>query len=117
MKSYFSAITLCMHKSRFIVPHVLKLIKKRTDLNDPIFKESTNALRKNLDQMPTWIWLFWIPQILQIFYNNGNQVETMLSRIVLDKICRLYPQTIYFQLKSRIEIFRLAQSAKAPGDD
>lgn len=117
MKSYMSAITLCMHKSRFIVPQVFKLIKKRTDLNEANYKECTNALRRNLEQMPTWIWLFWIPQILQMFFYNGNQVETMLSRVVLDKICKLYPQTIYFQLKSRIDIFRMAQSSKPPGED
>ena len=91
MKSYFSAMTLCLHKSRFLIPQVLKLIKKRGDLNEAQFKEATNAVRRNLDQMPTWIWLFWIPQILQMFYYGGNQVETTLCRFVLDKICKLYP--------------------------
>lgn len=60
-KSYFSAMTLCLHKSRFVVPEVINLIKKRKDLNVNEFREITASIKKNLDQMPTWIWLFWIP--------------------------------------------------------
>lgn len=64
LKSYCSAITLSLHKSRYIIPLVLNLIKRRKELNGPEFKELSNSLRKNVDQMPAWIWLFWIPQIL-----------------------------------------------------
>lgn len=64
LKSYFSAIALCLHKSRFIVPHIINLIKKRRDLNVPEFREVTKQVKNNLEQMPTWIWLFWIPQVL-----------------------------------------------------
>jgi hypothetical protein len=50
-----------LHKSRFIVPDLIIALKKRRDLNSPQFAEVVNSLKKNLDQMPTWIWLFWIP--------------------------------------------------------
>lgn len=39
IKSYLSAITLSLHKSRFIVPDLINLIKKRRDLNQPQYAE------------------------------------------------------------------------------
>jgi len=49
LKSYFSAITLSLHKSRFVIPQIINLIKKRKDLNGQEFREVTAALRKNID--------------------------------------------------------------------
>jgi hypothetical protein len=56
--------------------------------------------------MPTWIWLFWTQQILQLFFSQSNQLENLFSRVILDKISKLYPQSIYYQLKGRQELQR-----------
>ena len=48
LKSYFSAIALSLHKSRFIIPHILALVKRRRDISND-FKEIPPALRRNLD--------------------------------------------------------------------
>ena len=47
-------------------------------------------IKKMINQLPTWIWLFWLPQILQMFYSSNN-LELVFSRNVLEKLSKLYP--------------------------
>ena len=47
-------------------------------------------IKKKINQLPTWIWLFWLPQILQMFYSSNN-LELVFSRNVLEKLSKLYP--------------------------
>jgi hypothetical protein len=63
LKGLLFAITLSLHKSRLIIPRVLRLLRSRE------FKSSDQILafvRDNTQQMPTWIWIFWAPQLLMM---------------------------------------------------
>jgi hypothetical protein len=56
-----AAMALALHKSRFIIPQIITLVKRRKDLSGPEYKEVTNRFKENFDQLPGWIWLFWLP--------------------------------------------------------
>jgi hypothetical protein len=39
-----------------------------------------------------------------MFFSTGNfPLDNAFSRTIIDKLCRLYPQAIYFPLKTRHE--------------
>jgi hypothetical protein len=75
LKSYFSAIALSLHKSRNIIPNVLVLLKKRKELNNSDFKEIIKSIKVNLEQLPVWIWIFWVPQIITLLGATVNPLE------------------------------------------
>jgi hypothetical protein len=51
--------------------------------------------------MPVWIWLFWVPQIMQMFLSHVNSFENTLSKTVLEKLSKLYPQAVLYTIKAR----------------
>ena len=58
LKGLLFATTLSLHKSRLIIPRILRLLRTRE------FQAQEAVLsfvRTNTDQMPTWIWIFWAP--------------------------------------------------------
>lgn len=61
LKGYFCATGLNQHKARLIIPYVLKIVKSRHHANS---QNMANFVKQNVDQLPTWLWLFWIPQLL-----------------------------------------------------
>jgi hypothetical protein len=47
-------------------------------------------------QLPSWVWLPWIPQLLTSLYRHeGRAVKAVLSRLV-----KSYPQAVYFPLRA-----------------
>jgi len=47
-------------------------------------------------QLPSWVWLPWVPQLLTSLYRHeGRAVKAVLSRVV-----KAYPQAVYFQLRA-----------------
>ena len=59
LKGYFCATSLQQHKARLIIPFILRVLKARHN-NNPSPKLIT-YIKLNVDQLPTWLWLFWIP--------------------------------------------------------
>ena len=58
LKGYLCALGLSQYKSRLIIPFILRLLKYQRHQNNFDLQKFVNT---NLIQLPTWIWLFWIP--------------------------------------------------------
>ncbi|KAG5241552.1 FAT domain-containing family protein [Salix suchowensis] len=54
------------------------------------------AFDKYLEQVPHWVWLSWIPQLLLSLQRN----EAPHSKLVLLKIATVYPQALYYWLRT-----------------
>ena len=61
LKGLLFATTLSLHKSRLIIPRILRLLRTREHQASAQLREYATA---NTEQMPTWIWIFWAPQLL-----------------------------------------------------
>ncbi|KAK9678784.1 hypothetical protein RND81_11G233100 [Saponaria officinalis] len=54
------------------------------------------AFDKYLDQIPHWVWLSWIPQLLL----SLQRTEAPHCKLVLLKIATVYPQALYYWLRT-----------------
>ncbi|XP_038988658.1 transformation/transcription domain-associated protein-like isoform X2 [Phoenix dactylifera] len=54
------------------------------------------TLVKYLDQLPHWVWLPWIPQLLLSLQRS----EAPHCKLVLLKIAQVYPQALYYWLRT-----------------
>ncbi|XP_022879771.1 transcription-associated protein 1-like isoform X2 [Olea europaea var. sylvestris] len=60
--------------------------------NEPVGR----AFDKYLDQVPHWVWLSWIPQLLL----SLQRTEAPHCKLVLLKIATVYPQALYYWLRT-----------------
>jgi hypothetical protein len=63
----------------------------------------------NIDQMPNWIWLFWLPQLLHLLYSSLNSLEFRLAISVLEKMSKLYPQSLQHPLKMKEQQMKMQE--------
>ncbi|CAA2966750.1 transformation transcription domain-associated -like isoform X2 [Olea europaea subsp. europaea] len=54
------------------------------------------AFDKYLDQIPHWVWLSWIPQLLL----SLQRTEAAHCKLVLLKVATVYPQALYYWLRT-----------------
>ncbi|XP_047320592.1 transformation/transcription domain-associated protein-like [Impatiens glandulifera] len=54
------------------------------------------AFDKYLDQIPLWVWLSWIPQLLL----SLQRTEAPHCKLVLLKVATMYPQALYYWLRT-----------------
>ena len=88
----FMVIVFKLDKAKYIIPKIFKTIKK---FPNQIIGSNFD---KYLENIPTWVWLFWIPQIFELLKTcliNSN--NTFIFNI-LKKISSAYPQNIYYHL-------------------
>ena len=82
--SYFlQGIKCAIPNSRSHLARVLYLLSFDTP-NEPVGR----AFDKYLDQIPHWVWLSWIPQLLL----SLQRTEAPHCKLVLLKIATVYPQ-------------------------
>ncbi|CAI9763537.1 unnamed protein product [Fraxinus pennsylvanica] len=63
---------------------------------DPSNEPVGRAFDKYLDQVPHWVWLSWIPQLLL----SLQRTEAPHCKLVLLKIATVYPQALYYWLRT-----------------
>ncbi|VFQ99863.1 unnamed protein product [Cuscuta campestris] len=77
--------------SRSHLARVLYLLSFDTS-SEPVGR----AFDKYFDQIPDWVWLSWIPQLLLSLQRN----EAPHCKLVLLKIATVYPQALYYWLRT-----------------
>lgn len=96
---YLQAATLFKaHKSRRFLSRILWLLT---------FEDSCGSLGKSFEMynhdLPTWYWVCFVPQLLSSLARR----EQRLSRFVLIKIAKNYPQALYLPLRTFYEDCRI----------
>ena len=51
--------------------------------------------------MPIWLWIFWIPQIIQFLTLPRDDLLHAISSYICLKLCKLYPQVVWYPLKAK----------------
>ncbi|KAA8531972.1 hypothetical protein F0562_006886 [Nyssa sinensis] len=88
---FLQGIKFGIANSRSHLAHVLYLLSFDTP-NEPVGR----AFDKYLDQIPHWVWLSWIPQLLL----SLQRTEAPHCKLVLLKIATVYPQALYYWLRT-----------------
>ncbi|KAJ3683868.1 hypothetical protein LUZ60_014095 [Juncus effusus] len=88
---FFQGIKYGVSNARSHMARVLYLLSFDTP-NKPVGR----ALDKYLEQLPHWVWLSWIPQLLLSLQRN----EAPHCKFVLMKIAQVYPQALYYWLRT-----------------
>ncbi|KAK9136460.1 hypothetical protein Syun_015790 [Stephania yunnanensis] len=88
---FLQGVKYGVSNSRSHLARVLYLLSFDT-ANEPVGK----TFDKYLDQIPNWIWLSWVPQLLL----SLQRAEAPHCKLVLLKIATLYPQALYYWLRT-----------------
>ncbi|XP_031107078.1 transformation/transcription domain-associated protein-like [Ipomoea triloba] len=88
---FLQGIKFGIPNSRSHLARVLYLLSFDT-ANEPVGR----AFDKYLDQIPDWVWLSWIPQLLLSLQRS----EASHCKLVLLKIATVYPQALYYWLRT-----------------
>ncbi|GAB2260071.1 hypothetical protein Droror1_Dr00010926 [Drosera rotundifolia] len=88
---FLQGIKFGIPNSRSLLGRVLYLLSFDTQ-NEPVGR----AFDKYLDQVPHWVWLSWIPQLLL----SLQRTEAPHAKLVLLKISAVYPQALYYWLRT-----------------
>ncbi|CAL2274022.1 unnamed protein product [Prunus armeniaca] len=88
---FLQGIKFGISNSRSHLARVLYLLSFDTP-NEPVGK----AFDKYLDEIPHWVWLSWIPQLLL----SLQRAEALHCKLVLLKIATVYPQALYYWLRT-----------------
>ncbi|WVZ66880.1 hypothetical protein U9M48_016041 [Paspalum notatum var. saurae] len=88
---FFQGIKYGVSNSRSHLARILYLLSFDTQ-NEPVGR----ALDKYLEQLPHWVWLSWIPQLLLSLQRS----EAQHCKLVLLKIAQVYPQALYYWLRT-----------------
>ncbi|CAA6673494.1 unnamed protein product [Spirodela intermedia] len=88
---FLQGIKCGVSNSRSHLARVLYLLSFDTP-NEPVGR----AFDKYMDQVPHWVWLSWIPQLLL----SLQRTEAPHAKLVLLKIAAVYPQALYYWLRT-----------------
>ncbi|CAL0331914.1 unnamed protein product [Lupinus luteus] len=88
---FMQGIKFGVSNSRSHLARVLYLLSFDT-LSEPVGR----SFDKYFDQVPHWVWLSWIPQLLL----SLQRTEAPHCKLVLLKIATLYPQALYYWLRT-----------------
>lgn len=88
---FLQGIKFGIPNSRSHLARVLYLLSFDTT-NEPVGR----AFDKYLDQIPHWVWLSWIPQLLLSLQRS----EAPHCKLVLLKVATVYPQALYYWLRT-----------------
>jgi hypothetical protein len=88
LKGYFCAVGLSQHKARFYIPNILRILQSEKARPEVFL----NFIYKNVEQMPAWLWLFWIPQLIKLLHCRQDSLPLKVAAWIFHKkICKLYP--------------------------
>ncbi|CAN7108366.1 unnamed protein product [Brassica rapa subsp. narinosa] len=88
---FLQGIRFGVSHSRSHMARVLYLLSFDTT-NEP----AGRIFDKHLDQVPHWVWLSWIPQLLL----SLQRAEAPHCKLVLLKIAAVFPQALYYWLRT-----------------
>lgn len=87
--NYFMVIIFKLDKAKFIIPRILRILLKYNQY------KIIDQFNKLIDNIPSWVWLFWLPQLFELSYSNSHYI---MSIYIIKKIAVQYPQSVYYPL-------------------
>ena len=104
--TYLQAIASGEFEARFLLPKILWMLHIECDQGAQPSSASSGApattlstvVIKFLNEIPTWLWLPWIPQLI----SGLSKGEAQVAVRVLLRIVKEFPQALYYPLRAEI---------------
>ena len=89
--NFIYSIVYKLDKAKFIIPRMISFIK---DFEN---KELKNIFNEDLDEIPVWVWIFWLPVLFENFnFYQNNEEKCQFYFYILKKIANKYKQIFYY---------------------
>ena len=107
---YLNSICFKLSKSKLIIPKVLFLITNEALMESQFSvgkydqKSILETFEKFVDQLPVWIWIFWLPQIMNLLGRTDHEIK--IGDYLLKRLSSLYPQTVFYYLLRMVDYYK-----------
>ena len=92
--NYIYMMIYKLNKAKFVIPRMIDFIKEFE------IEKLKNKFNIELDEIPIWIWLFWLPVLFENFnYYQNNEEKNDFFFYILKKVAHKYKQMFYYQYK------------------
>lgn len=96
VEGYVKTLKHHLFDSRMYIIKILDLVTKNAkyDKGDELAK----AFGECFQGTQVWVWLFWIPQLLNLVLRTQSEYE--ISKQIMSEIAKLYPQPLFIALRT-----------------
>ena len=92
--NYIYTIIYKLDKAKFVIPKMIDFIKEFEKV------KLKNKFNNELDEIPSWIWIFWLPVLFEnLNYYKNNDEKNDFFFYILKKIAIKYQQMFYYPYK------------------
>lgn len=95
IQAYLKTLTHHLFYSRIYIAKLLDVISRCSQLAPK--NEIVDTFKKWFEGTQVWVWIFWIPKLLNLMLKSEAEFE--ISKIILTELARLYPQTLFVELR------------------
>ena len=99
--NFIYTIVYKLDKAKFVIPRMIDFIKEFEN------QKLKNKFNNDLDEIPVWIWLFWLPILFENFnFYQDNEEKKDFFFYILEKVAIKYKQMFYYPYKVYSKIIR-----------
>ena len=89
--NFIYSIVYKLDKAKFVIPRMISFIREFEN------KKLKNKFNEDLDEIPVWVWIFWLPVLLENFnFYQNNEEKSEFYFYILKKIANKYKQIFYY---------------------
>ena len=89
--NFIYSIIYKLSKAKFIIPRMISFIKEFEN------KKMKNKFNEDLDEIPIWVWIFWLPVLFENFnFYSNDEEKNEFYFYILKKIAKEYKQIFYY---------------------
>ena len=89
--NFIYSIIYKLEKAKFVLPRMISFIKEIEN------KNIKNKFNEDLDEIPVWIWIFWLPVLFENFnFYENNEQKNDFYFYILKKVAKEYKQMFYY---------------------
>ena len=89
--NYIYSIVYKLGKAKFFIPRMISFIREFEN------KKLKDKFNEDLDEIPVWVWIFWLPVLFENFnFYQNNEEKSDFYFYILKKIAKKYKQIFYY---------------------
>jgi len=96
IEAYVYTLKHHLFNSRMYIVKILDLVSRHAkyDANSELHVAFQSAFQDS----QVWVWLFWMPQLLDFIPRSNSEYE--VAKLVLSELAKLYPQPVFMTLRT-----------------
>jgi len=99
------ANSLALHKSKNFTTMIVRLLQTLQQMNLQVapkqVEEFMAKTHQHIQDMAAWIWLFWLPQIIQLLFSEAQIGAKPKNTIASDLALNILERVAFFELPNK----------------